>query len=135
VPESLSLLHRAWRALPSGPRRRVLTGAAALLAPRIAQPPPVARGGVIVAGELTRASGLGESARLMLRALDALGVASWALDIGPLLPAHDPAIPAVASAPAPHGAALVLHVNAPMLPVVLARLPRALVRGRRTVRA
>jgi glycosyltransferase involved in cell wall biosynthesis len=133
VPESLPLLHRAWRTLPSGLRRRALAGAAALLAPRITQPAPVARGGLIVAGELTRASGLGESARLMLRALDALGVACWALDVGPLLPAHDPAIPALASTPAPQGAALVLHVNAPMLPVVLARLPRALVRGRRVV--
>jgi len=133
VLKSLPFLHRAWRALPLGPRRRALAGAAALFAPRITRPPPSVREGVIVAGELTRASGLGESARLMLRALDALDVATWALDIGPLLPAHDPALPALASAPPPRDAALVLHVNAPMLPVVLARLPRALVRGRRVV--
>jgi glycosyltransferase involved in cell wall biosynthesis len=133
VPDSLPLLHRAWRALPSGPRRRVLASAAALIAPRITQPPPIAREGVIIAGELSRASGLGESARLMLRALATLGVPCWPLDIAPLLPAHDADIPAVASAAPPSGAALVLHVNAPMLPVVLARLPRDLARGRRVV--
>ncbi len=111
----------------------MLAGAAALIAPRIAQPPPIAREGVIVAGELTRASGLGESARLMVRALDTLGVPSWPLDIATLLPAHDADIPAAASAAPPPGAALVLHVNAPMLPLVLARLPRGLARGRRVV--
>jgi len=132
---SLPLPHRLWRALPAGPRRRVLARAAALLAPRIAQPAPIARGGVIVAGELTRASGLGESARLMLRALETLGVPAWPLDIGALLPAHraDMPPPPIPEAPPPPGAALVVHVNAPLLPLVLARLPRGLVRGRRVV--
>jgi glycosyltransferase involved in cell wall biosynthesis len=133
VPE-LPLLHRAWRALPAGPRRRLLAGAAALLAPRIARPAPLAGGGVIVAGELTRASGLGESARLMLRALETLGVPAWPLDIGPLLPAHDADLPFVVPDTAPPAdAALVLHVNGPMLPLMLARLPRGLVRRRRIV--
>ncbi|HEY5300928.1 MAG TPA: glycosyltransferase [Acetobacteraceae bacterium] len=131
---ALPWFHRAWRALPAAPRRRLLAGAAALLAPRIARPAPVAGGGVIVAGELTRASGLGEGARLMLRALDALGIPNWPLDIGPLLPAHEADL-AFTPAPTrpPADAALVLHVNAPMLPMVLARLPRALTRGRRIV--
>ncbi|HEY5299690.1 MAG TPA: glycosyltransferase [Acetobacteraceae bacterium] len=131
---ALPWFHRAWRALPAAPRRRLLASTAALLAPRIARPTPVAGGGVIVAGELTRASGLGEGARLMLRALDALGIPNWPLDIGPMLPAHEADLalkPAPTSPPA--DAALVLHVNAPMLPMVLARLPRALTRGRRIV--
>ncbi|MEO9190164.1 MAG: glycosyltransferase [Acetobacteraceae bacterium] len=131
---TLPWFHHAWRALPAAPRRRLLVGAAALLAPRIAHPAPAANGGVIVAGELTRASGLGESARLMVRALDTLGIPNWPLDIGVLLPVHeaDMAFVAAKTQP-PHDAALVLHVNAPMLPMVLARLPRALVRGRRVV--
>lgn len=130
----LPLLHRAWRALPAGPRRRALASVAALLAPRIARPAPVAIGGVIVAGELTRASGLGESARLMLRALDALGVPNWPLDIGALLPAHRDDIGfRRIGAQAPADAALVLHVNAPLLPLVLARLPRRVARDRRMV--
>ncbi len=131
---ALPLLHRAWRRLPAGPRRRALAAAAAVLAPRIANPPPRATGGVIVAGELTRASGLGESARLMLRALDTLGIPNWPLDIGALLPAHsdDIAFAAPDTTP-PADAALILHVNAPLLPIVLARLPRAMMRGRRIV--
>lgn len=131
---ALPLLHRAWRALPAGPRRRALASAAALLAPRLTQPPPRATSGVIVGGELTRASGLGESARLMLRALDVLGVPNWPLDIGALLPAHSDDIEFSGTrARAPADAALVLHVNAPLLPLVLARLPRHIARDRRII--
>jgi len=90
---------------------------------------------VILAGEFSRASGLGESARVMLRAIASLGVPAWPLDIGPLLPAHtaDLPPPPPATTSPPPDAALLLHVNAPLLPLVLARLPRALVRGRRVV--
>lgn len=131
---ALPLLHRAWRGLPVGPRRRALASAAALLAPRIANPAPRAGGGAIVAGEFTRASGLGESARLMLRALDTLGIPNWTLDVGPLLPAHEDDITFAASdGTPPADAVLVLHVNAPLLPLVIARLPRGMVRGRRVV--
>ena len=131
----LTLQHRLWRLLPAGPRRRLLGRLTALAAPRIARAAPAAPDGVIVAGELSRASGLGESARLMLRALSSLGVPNWPLDIGPLLPAHTPDLPlphAWASDP-PAGAALVLHVNPPLLPLVLARLPHGMVRRRRVV--
>ncbi|HVB66428.1 MAG TPA: glycosyltransferase [Acetobacteraceae bacterium] len=133
--DSLSLPHRLWRRLPAGPRRRMAARLVALAAPRLAAPPPPATGGVIVAGEFTRASGLGESARLMLDALAALGQPAWPLDIGPLLPAHRADLPPPTpwTTPPPADAALVLHVNAPLLPLVLARLPRALVRGRRVV--
>ncbi|MBW4093878.1 MAG: glycosyltransferase family 4 protein [Proteobacteria bacterium] len=133
--DRLGLPHRLWRLLPAGPRRRMAARLVALAAPRLAHPAPPATGGVIVAGEFTRASGLGESARLMLDALAALGQPAWPLDIGPLLPAHSadlPPPPPWTTLP-PANAALVLHVNAPLLPLVLARLPRALVRGRRVV--
>jgi len=107
----------------------------ALAAPRIAAPVPVAREGIIVAGELSRATGLGESARLTLRGLASLGVPAWPLDIGPLLPAHtaDLPLPESPAGEPPAGAALVLHVNPPYVPLVLARLPRGLVRNRRIV--
>jgi glycosyltransferase involved in cell wall biosynthesis len=96
---------------------------------------PSVREGVIVAGELSRASGLGEGARLMLHGLASLGVPAWPLDIGPLLPAHtaDLSPPRFPAGEPPAGAALVLHVNPPLVPLVLARLPRALVRNRRIV--
>lgn len=131
----LTLHHRLWRLFPPNQRRRVLTWAAALAAPGIAEAAPLARDGVILAGEFTRASGLGESARLTLGALELLGVPAWPLDIGPLLPAHTADVPPP-SPPAtdpPPGAALILNVNAPLLPLVMARLPRRLTRGRRVV--
>ena len=109
-----------------------MTTAAALVAPRIGSTPSAATGGVVVAGELSRASGLGEGARLMLRALEEIGVPAWGIDVGPLLPAHTADFPAVTEAPPPD-LPIVLHVNPPLLPLVLCRLPRGLVRGRRII--
>jgi len=116
---SLHPLHRLWRALPQDARRRLLTEGAALLAPHPDRPAPPARAGIAVAGELDRASGLGEGARLMLHGLDALGVPAWPMRRGGPLP--------------PDGAPLVLHVNAPQVPLALLRLGRAALRGRRVV--
>ena len=128
-----SLPHRLWRLFPAQRRRRLATEITALLAPRIARGMPVARHGVGVAGELSRLSGLGEGARLMLRGLESLGVASWAIDVGDYLPAAEPG-PRAAPAPCPPaGVPLVIHVNAPLLLLVLLRLPRALLRGRRVI--
>ncbi len=132
-PLPLPLTHRLWQRLPAGPRRGLLTRLLPLLAPRPVTPPPPAPGGVIVAGEFSRASGLGEGARLMLRALVARGIPAWPLDLGTLLPAHTPDLPPPPPAAPPPDAALVLHVNPPLLPLALTRLPRGLVRGRRIV--
>lgn len=128
----LSLLHRAWRMLPQQQRRQLLLRLATTLSPRAQQPPPDVSLGVIVAGELSRASGLGETARLMLAVLPRIGVPCWPLDIGPLLPAHAQDISAASATSFPPGAALLLHVNPPMLPLVLLRL-RHLVRDRRLI--
>jgi glycosyltransferase involved in cell wall biosynthesis len=132
VIDTLSWSHRLWRLLPAGPRRTMLAHAGALMAPRITQPPPAADHGLVVAGELARPSGLGEGARLMLAALSGLGVAGWPVDVGAALPAsagreHRPA------ALPPDGAPLVLHVNAPLLPLALRHLPRGLVQRRRVI--
>ena len=135
MSDHLTLPHRLWRLLPSNQRRRLLGWAASIAAPGIADAPPNVRDGIILAGEFSRASGLGESARLFFTALEKLGVPVWPLDIGPLLPAHSSDVPPPAgreSAPPPD-AALVLHVNPPLLPLVLTRLPRGLVKGRRIV--
>jgi glycosyltransferase involved in cell wall biosynthesis len=126
-------LHRLWRLLPARQRRRVGVEVAALLAPRIDRAPPPARGGLAVAGELARPSGLGEGARLLLRGLEALQVATWAMDVSGVLPAADPATRRQAHIAPPAGVPLLLHVNAPLLPLVLLRLPRTLPRGRRVV--
>lgn len=128
-----SLAHRLWRLLPARQRRQVGAEAAALLAPPIDRIPPAARGAPAVAGELSRSSGLGEGARLMLRGLEALRRPGAAVDISPYLPAagRDPSRPTPAAPAA--GAPLILHVNAPLLPLVLLRLPRGFARGRRIV--
>jgi glycosyltransferase involved in cell wall biosynthesis len=68
----------------------------------------------------------------MLRGLQQIGMPSWTIDVGNLLPAHTADF-AVTSEQPPPGAPLLLHVNAPLLPWVLLRLPRDLVRGRRII--
>jgi glycosyltransferase involved in cell wall biosynthesis len=130
---SLHPVHRVWRALPPGLRRHAFTRAAAWLAPRPDQPPPCARGGVAVGGELGRASGLGEGGRLMLQGLSALGLPAWSFDAGVVAPGGAEAAERWPSAGLPEGVPLVLHVNAPMLPGALLRLPRGALRGRRVV--
>ena len=115
---ALHPLHRMWRGLPQGPRRRLLTRAAAYLAPRPDQQAPQVHGGIAVGGELNRPSGLGEGARLMLHGLAELGVPCWALQPGQL---------------PPPGAAIVMHVTAPGMPLALLRLGRAALRGRRII--
>ncbi len=133
---ALHPLHRLWRALPARSRRRLLSHGTALLAPRPDRPPPavVPERGIIVGGEIGRASGLGEAARLMLRGLEAIGVPAHALQAGLRVPGdpsdtdtHDP------SGRLPAGLPLLLHVNAPLLPAALLRLPRGLLRGRRVI--
>ena len=111
-------LHRLWRALPQGPRRRLLANGTSWLAPRPSQPPPPCRGGAAVAGELGRASGLGEAARLFLGGLQALGVPGWTAGASPMPP---PGVP------------LIVHANAAVLPLAMLRLGRDAVRGRRIV--
>jgi glycosyltransferase involved in cell wall biosynthesis len=128
-------LHRLWRALPAGARRRWLARGTALLAPRPDWPAPAIGDGVIVGGELGRPSGLGEGARLMLRALHQLGIPATPLEAGLPVPgeqAEPQAAPRQAAAPLPAGA-LVLHVNPPVLPAALLRLPRGLLSRRRVI--
>jgi len=129
----LTVLHRVWRLFPPRQRRRLVTAATALLAPRIDRLPPPARAGLAVAGELSRTSGLGENARLMLLGLRHLGVPHWPIDVGALLPGASADLLAAADGKPPPGAPLVLHVNPPLLPLTLLRLRRGLARGRRVI--
>jgi glycosyltransferase involved in cell wall biosynthesis len=132
VIATLSWPHRLWRLLPVRPRRAALARVAALMAPRISRPPPPAAHGLAVAGEITRPSGLGEGARLMLAALHSLGVAHWAIDVGAALPAGAGGDSGARDLP-PDGAPLVLHVNAPLLPLALRHLPEGVAQGRRVI--
>ncbi len=118
----LSLPHRLWRLLPAEPRRRLFSALTSAIAPRPDRQPPPATGGIAIVGELSRTSGLGESARLTRRAAEALGLRTWSLDIDDPKPLDIPA-----------GVPLLIHVNPPTLPLALLRLPRGLLRGRRVI--
>jgi glycosyltransferase involved in cell wall biosynthesis len=128
-----SLAHRLWRLLPAQGRRRAFAVLTARAAPKpspvIVDPAP----GLAVAGELSRASGLGEGARLMLRGLERLGVASWPVDVGPPVDRSTAQVPFNSGPMAPPGVGLVLHVNPPMLPLAMMRLGARAVRGRKVV--
>ena len=111
----------------------MLAHAAALLAPRPDQPPPDADPGLVVAGELDRASGLGEGARLMLAGLAELGLPSWPIRAGLRVPGDTADMAMPDAGPPPPRVPLVLHVNAPHVPAALLGLSRRTVRGRRVI--
>jgi glycosyltransferase involved in cell wall biosynthesis len=121
--------HVLWRGLPPAFRRRALAQASGWLAPKPSPRTGPAVGGIVIAGELTRASGLGESARLMAAAAKHLGLPVWTIDLPPLVDAR-PEVEVATSGTPPPGVPLILHVNAPMLPLALLRLPTALTRNR-----
>ena len=113
----LHRLHHLWRLLPQDARRRALLRASVWLAPRPDRPPPSPSPGIAVGGELSRASGLGESARLTQRALTLAGVPTWQ----------------AGSADLPEAVPLVMHGNPVSLPLELARLGRRSVRRRKVI--
>ncbi|MBU6397119.1 MAG: glycosyltransferase [Rhodospirillales bacterium] len=91
------------------------------LAPRAGVPAPAASHGLAVAGELDLATGLGEAARHLLTGAQRLGFGGYPVTLG------------VGRAPLgtiPEEAALLLTVNAPSLPLMLARAKKALMRRR-----
>jgi glycosyltransferase involved in cell wall biosynthesis len=125
MAEGLSWAHRFWRVLPAPARRAGLRRAAAILAPGCDAAPPAASNGVILGGEFGQATGLGEAARILHAACAQLGVSRGILPlaVGKRADASN----------LPKDAALLLTVNAPSLPLMLARAPRSLLRGRRVV--
>jgi glycosyltransferase involved in cell wall biosynthesis len=122
----LTLAHKAWRFLPEDMRSACMTQAASLIAPR-PSPPPDESKGAVVAGDLTGHYGIAESGRVIRRALAQLGLdrGSMAFGLPSMVPTH--------TAPLPDGAAVITVLNAPLLPVAGARLPRKLLRGRRMI--
>ena len=134
TPPKLRPMHRVWRLLPAQERRLLLAHGSALLAPRPERPPPPGRAGIaVVAGEVRRASGLGEAARLMHHALGTIGVPSWLVDAGIGVPGEPPDLAAPPQGAPPAGVPLVMHVNAPQMPLAMLHLGRAMLRGRRVV--
>ena len=118
----LSLLHRLWRRFPAERRRRLFARLTAAFAPRPDRPAPPVSNGIAIIGELSRPSGLGEMARQIRAAFEALAIPTWSIDTETR---ETPDIPP--------GIPLLFVVNAPMLPYTLLRLPRRLLRGRRVI--
>ncbi len=124
--DQLSLGHKLWRLLPANARRVGLNAVATALAPCPDSAPPAHARGLAVAGELESATGLGEAARCLAAGARALGFGGYPVTMG------------VGKAPqggVPQEAALLLAVNAPSLPLMLARSERDLLRGRRIIGA
>lgn len=124
---------RVWRHLPHHLRRRALVRTTALLAPR---PDIDARPAlpVFVAGYFSTASGLGESARLCRSALRALGfdVRSIDLSAAHMQPTDLAQVDAQDMRHRGPGT-LILHVNAPLVPLALLQLGEAFIREKHIV--
>lgn len=128
-------LRQAWRLIPRRARRALFIKAYDL-AVRSFPPPTVARPPVAVAGVLRSASGLGESARLSLAALQDAGIDCSAADLSDsLLGTGDLGQPLNPSTPSarPGPGALILHVSGPFVPYALHWLGRPLVEGKRII--
>lgn len=127
------MLHRMWRLFPARRRRQAFAWMSARIAPEPDRSPPDPALGLAVCGELSRASGLGESARIMLRGVESLGLPSWPVDVGPPIGGRAPQIVFEPGRAPPPGVSLVVHANPPVLPLALLRLGAKTVRGRRVI--
>ena len=128
-----SIAHELWR-LSRSARRRLLYGAIDLIAPRLSPLHRTQPGPTIVGGLLTTASGLGESARLCLDALCALGMAPHQIDLSTGFLRSD--LPYSGSAPqaAPSGGGtLILHINGPYMPYAAMRMRRHFLKHKKII--
>lgn len=135
LPSAISLLHQhLWQRLPRAWRREALFRATALAAPK----PTIACAAglpIIVVGALKTASGLGQSARLCHDALKAAGLPVYGIDVTQLLMQvlDAPDFAYADGRDLGPGGTLIIHVNAPTLPLVMAKLGRSVVKNRRVV--
>jgi glycosyltransferase involved in cell wall biosynthesis len=134
LPSLTSIAHQLWRALPREPRRRLLYGAIDALAPAASPAARLRPGPLIIGGVLSTASGLGESARLCLDAVRALGWNAGHADLSSLFLRSDllQPIPGPAAV-AGEGGTMILHINGPHMPYVAFRLGRTFMAGRRII--
>ncbi len=129
----MARLHRrVWQRLPRRWRRRALFALAALLAPRPGPRPEPAAGPIYVAGALTTPSGLGESARLAITALEAAGYRVHGLDLSSALMQDETLGDGRyrAAAPAPGPGIVILHVSGFLMALAMLRLGRRFLRGK-----
>jgi glycosyltransferase involved in cell wall biosynthesis len=103
-----------------------MTRVAALIAERPG-PVPMSSNGAVIAGDSIGLNGISQSGRVLRRALAYLGHDRGTIPLG--LPSVVPAFRGVI----PKGAAIISVINAPYLPVGIARLPNGSFRGRRII--
>jgi len=129
----LSAVHRIWRLLPRTARRRLFVRTTSLLVPPRGQ--VTTRLPVVIAGVLSSATGLGESARMNIDGVRRAGLPFSAIDLsGSLLADADLPAFSVAGQGTPIGpGTLVLHTPGSTLPYALVRCGRKLVQGKRLV--
>lgn len=104
----------------------------ACFAPSITCDPPV-DSTVIIGGEISRASGLGEGARVMHQALEKHHIDSHLLDISPYSFSLSHYKKAEQLFSKYLHAPLILHINSPQIPYVLLSLPRKLIKNRKII--
>ena len=132
VQRIFALAHRhIWQALPRSIRRRALITLASRMAPR-PDPKPDADGPIIIAGFLTAATGLGASARLSYEALHASGQPVMGIDLSAAFRqgSGDIAFPFRDGSRHDGSGTLLLHVNAPFVPLALWHIGRHVVRNK-----
>jgi glycosyltransferase involved in cell wall biosynthesis len=130
-----SLIHEhLWRSLPRGLRRGSLFHITSCLAPR-PTPEAAANAPLIVAGFLQAASGLGEGARLCHEALCQCRQDVYGIDLtehfrqpGPVVP-----LPFRDGRSIEGPGTVILHINAPFVPLALMHLGKRFVREKRII--
>ena len=123
-----------WQRIPRQLRRSALFNATAWLAPRPTAG-AAARWPIIVVGSLRTASGLGEGARLCHEALLRRGHDVYGIDLSSKFRQPGPAVPfSFRDGRSMEGAGtIILHVNAPFVPLALMYLGKRLVANKRLV--
>ncbi len=132
-----SLARRLYRQLPQSLRQTGFRHLTAMLAPR----PPQKGGqgkrepGLIIVGEFSLPTGLGQAARLIRDGARRSGVPVWTIDVSRIVPGGNGQAPPpeVHLNDYPPNVPLVLQVNPPTLPWTLLHLPRGLLVGRRVI--
>lgn len=128
-------IHRAiWARLPRELRRTALF---ALTAATAGKPDPDARSAepIIVVGCLRSATGIGQTARLSYEALKAEGAVVYGIDVSSILmQPRDLADFAYRDGRSLYGpGTLLIHVNAPLIPLVLSSIGRRILRSKRII--
>ena len=123
-----------WRRIPPGLRRSLLFGTTRIAAPAARMPGPPPAEPIVIVGPISSATGLGEGARLAMRALRDQGLDVRGVDVSPVMLGGDPAEPIDPGLPVPAGpGTVILHVNAPLAPLALLMLGRPALRGKRII--